>query len=150
MKNSSQFRLERFLKAQDYDYEIAVAELRSGRKKSRWIWYIFPQIFGLGSSSMAIDFAIQNRTEALAYLTHPMLGKRLRETTYLLLDLPTQNIADVTDNPDDLKLKSSMTLFSAVSDPNNPSDQVLTKFFDGRPDQITIKLLERYDEYALE
>lgn len=134
--------MERFLVAQERDYEIALSEIRNGRKKSHWMWYIFPQIQGLGYSSTAQFYAIKDRDEAVAYLQHPVLGKRLVEITEALIELKENNATDVMGYPDDLKLKSSMTLFYTVSGKEIFKD-VLNKFFGGELDKKTIKMLNR-------
>ena len=132
--------LERFLSAQERDYEIAISEIRSGRKQSHWMWYIFPQIQGLGYSSMAQFYAIKDREEAVAYLKHPVLGKRLVEISEALLNLRENDARKVMGYPDDLKLKSSMTLFYAISD-KEIFRAVLEKFFDGELDKKTLDII---------
>ncbi|MCC2546673.1 DUF1810 domain-containing protein [Hymenobacter sp. BT175] len=134
--------LQRFLDAQTTDYHTALTEIRSGRKRSHWMWYIFPQIQGLGYSETARFYGIRNRQEAEAYLQHPVLGSRLLEISSALLELESSNATQVLGSPDDLKLKSSMTLFAAVS--QNPVFQrVLDKFYNGELDQKTLQLLGR-------
>lgn len=135
--------LQRFLNAQQEDYAIALSEIKAGHKKSHWMWYIFPQISGLGFSSTSAYYGIKNLDEATAYLHHPILGKRLLEISETLLNLESQNAPAIFGQPDDVKLKSSMTLFSRV--PGSPAifQQVLNKFFDGFTDETTIKLLEK-------
>jgi uncharacterized protein (DUF1810 family) len=135
--------LQRFLNAQQEDYAIALSEIKAGRKKSHWMWYIFPQISGLGFSSTSAYYGIGNLDEATAYLHHPILGKRLLEISETLLNLESQNATAIFGQPDDVKLKSSMTLFSRV--PGSPAifQQVLDKFFEGFTDETTIKLLEK-------
>ena len=132
--------LERFLSAQEHDYEIALSEIRNGRKQSHWMWYIFPQIQGLGYSSMAQFYAIKDREEAVAYLNHPVLGKRLVEITEALLNLRENDARKVMGYPDDLKLKSSMTLFYVVSG-RAVFIQVLDKYYFGELDEKTVSLL---------
>ena len=133
--------LERFISAQESDYAIALSEIKGGRKRSHWIWYIFPQIQGLGYSSMAQFYAIKDKEEAIAYLKHPILGKRLVEITEALLDLQENNASLIMGYPDDLKLKSSMTLFYVVS-AQDIFKKVLDKYFSGELDQKTISILE--------
>ena len=133
-------RLERFLSAQEHDYEIALSEIRNGRKQSHWMWYIFPQIQGLGYSSMAQFYAIKDREEAVAYLNHPVLGKRLVEISEVLLNLRENDAKKVMGYPDDLKLKSSMTLFYVVSG-RAVFKQVLDKYYFGELDEKTVSLL---------
>lgn len=132
--------LERFLSAQEHDYEIALSEMRNGRKQSHWMWYIFPQIQGLGYSSMAQFYAIKDREEAVAYLNHPVLGKRLVEISEVLLNLRENDAKKVMGYPDDLKLKSSMTLFYVVSG-RAVFKQVLDKYYFGELDEKTVSLL---------
>ena len=133
--------LERFVLAQESDYELALSEIKSGRKRSHWMWYIFPQIQGLGYSSMAQFYAIKDKEEAIAYLKHPILGKRLEEITEALLFLEENDIDRIMGYPDNIKLKSSMSLFYTVSI-KEIFKQVLDKFFSGEFDEKTISLLE--------
>ena len=133
--------MERFLVAQERDYEIALSEIRSGRKKSHWMWYIFPQIQGLGYSSMAQFYAIKDSEEAIAYLQHSVLGTRLIEITEALLCLKENDAIKVMGYPDDLKLRSSMTLFYAVSN-IDVFKAVLDKFFCGEMDIKTLDILK--------
>ena len=134
--------LERFLKAQEYDYEIALSEIKSGQKMSHWMWYIFPQLKELGYSPTAKYYGIVDRKEAEDYLTHPVLGARLREISGELLKLESCDAGYVMGYPDDLKLKSSMTLFLEVGG-DQIFQQVLDKFFQGGKDQKTVQLLNR-------
>lgn len=133
--------LTRFLKAQEFDYKNALDEIQNGHKRSHWIWYIFPQIQGLGYSEMSRFYAIKDRAEAQAYMEHPILGARLVEISKALLNLDSSDAGEVMGHPDDLKLKSSMTLFSMVSD-NPVFQQVLDKFFDGGKDKFTVKTMK--------
>ena len=133
--------LERFVKAQEGSYEIALNEIKHGRKRSHWMWYIFPQIKGLGYSSTAQYYAIQDKQEAENYLKHPILSKRLMEISEELLKLDSNNASEVFGYPDDMKLKSSMTLFHCVSG-NKLFQKVLEKFFDGVLDEKTVVILE--------
>lgn len=133
--------LDRFVKAQQKDYAIALAELRAGHKRSHWMWYIFPQVAGLGYSDMARRYAIRDMVEAKAYLAHPVLGKRLVEISRVLLQLPYHNATQVFGSPDDLKLRSSMTLFALVPTANPVFDEVLKKYYDGIKDPATLQLL---------
>jgi uncharacterized protein (DUF1810 family) len=130
--------LKRFLDAQQHDYAIALTEIKAGRKRSHWMWYIFPQISGLGYSEIAKRYAIRDREEAIAYHDHPVLGKRLIELAQALLTNPSNNPTQVMGSPNDLKLRSSMTLFSLVpgADP-----AVLKKYFQGEKDKATLELL---------
>jgi uncharacterized protein (DUF1810 family) len=133
--------LKRFLDAQQQDYQAALNEVKAGRKRSHWIWYIFPQISGLGFSSTSVFYAIKDIEEAGAYLQHPVLGQRLLEITKILLELPESNATVVLGSPDDLKLKSCMTLFANVQGSSTIFQQVLDKFFDGEMDSKTLKIL---------
>ena len=132
--------LSRFLKAQEQDYEQALREIRSGRKRSHWMWYIFPQIQGLGFSPTAQYYAIRDLQEARDYLAHPVLGARLKEISSALLDLNGLSASEIFGYPDDLKLRSSMTLFR-MADLNEPVFlEVLEKYYDGKPDARTVGL----------
>ena len=134
------FDLSRFHQAQRRDYAGALAEIRAGRKRSHWIWYIFPQIQGLGYSSMAQYYAIQDLDEARAYLADPVLRERLLEISGALLELEDSDPSRIMGYPDDLKLRSSMTLF-ALAEPSCPVfTDVLRKFYDGEPDHRTAVL----------
>ena len=134
--------LDHFLAAQDDgSYDRARQELRAGRKTSHWMWFVFPQIAGLGTSPTAQRFALQDRDHATAYEQHPVLGARLRELVQLLLALPEDRTAhDVLGSPDDLKLRSSMTLFREVAQDPAPYDAVLARWYDGE-DPRTLALL---------
>lgn len=136
------FDLDRFLIAQKSNYDIAFEEIKAGKKRSHWTWYIFPQLKGLGQSETAIFYAIENLAEAEAFLQHPILEKRLVAICEELLKLKTNDANAIFGNPDDLKLKSSMTLFDAASANENIFEQVLAKFFDGQTDQLTLHLLD--------
>ena len=135
-----QYDLQRFLTAQQTDYPIALAEIKQGHKRSHWIWYIFPQIAGLGFSATSKHYALQNAEEAEAYLNHPILGKRLVEICSELLKLPTNNATQIFGTPDDMKLRSSMTLFAQVENADPVFTKVLLKFFSGY-DPMTLELL---------
>mgnify|MGYP002734901318 FL=1 len=139
------FDLERFVTAQERDYEIALQEVQAGCKRSHWMWYIFPQIKGLGRSETAQYYAIQSAEEATAYLAHPILGKRLQEISIALLGLPTSNAQTVFGYTDSLKLRSSMTLFYQVSH-YFVFERVLKKFFGGELDKNTISILEETNQ----
>ena len=133
--------LSRFLKAQEHDYEQALREIRSGRKRTHWMWYIFPQIQGLGFSSTAQYYAIRDLEEAKDYLAHPVLGARLKEISSALLDLEGLSASEIFGYPDDLKLRSCMTLFR-MADLNEPIFlEVLEKYYDGEPDFRTVDLV---------
>ena len=138
---NAHYDLQRFIDAQGGIYEQVRQELARGRKASHWMWFIFPQIRGLGQSPMAIRFAIASLDGARAYLQDPALGPRLRECCELLLGVEKQPISAIMGSPDDLKLRSSMTLFSRAAPDNSLFETVLTKYFNGEPDGITLKLL---------
>jgi len=134
------FDLQRFLDAQAPVYPRVIAELRQGRKQSHWMWFIFPQLSGLGHSAMAQRFAVASAEEAKAYLAHPTLGPRLRQCTALVNAIEGRTIGEILGSPDDLKFCSSMTLFGAVSrDPDFL--QAIAKYYDGLQDQRTLDLL---------
>lgn len=135
------FQLKRFVDAQEGIYPQALAELRAGAKHSHWMWFVFPQIDGLGSSGTARFYAIKSRDEAQAYLDHPVLGPRLRECCEALLQLADDNPTRILGYPDDLKLRSSMTLFAAVAGDDPLFEQVLAKFYGGQADGRTLELL---------
>ncbi|GHE12066.1 DUF1810 domain-containing protein [Klenkia taihuensis] len=132
--------LERFVQAQDEVWDDVLAELRAGRKRTHWMWFVFPQVAGLGRSSTAQHYAVADLAEARAYLEHPVLGARLRQACDLLLELEGTTAHAVLGSPDDVKLRSSMTLFAAA-DPVEPRfPAVLTQWYDG-PDDRTVRLL---------
>jgi uncharacterized protein (DUF1810 family) len=136
------YNLQRFLDAQEQDYPVALAEIRNGRKRSHWMWYIFPQITGLGFSATSTYYAIKNKQEAEAYFKHPVLGERLIGISSALLLLPHGNANRIFGSPDDLKLNSSMTLFASLTQTDGVFQSVLDKFFDGKKDIRTMQLLE--------
>ncbi|HTE02474.1 MAG TPA: DUF1810 domain-containing protein [Mucilaginibacter sp.] len=136
--------LKRFVDAQQRDYEVALAEIKNGRKRGHWMWYVFPQIRGLGFSSTSQHYAIHDLNEAQSYLRHPILGQRLVEICKALLELDGSNAHLVFGSPDDLKLKSSMTLFAAVPGSDLVFQQVLEKYYQGKMDIPTLTLLDRY------
>jgi len=133
--------LQRFLDAQATDYAQALAEMKAGRKRSHWMWYIFPQIRGLGFSETSRFYGIQDLAEATAYLRHPVLGPRLVAIGEALLGLPGSNATSIMGSPDDMKLRSAMTLFGAVPGAPPVFEAVLAKFFGGKPDDKTLRLL---------
>lgn len=133
--------LERFLLAQRESFLLALAEIRSGRKKSHWMWYIFPQFKGLGFSSMSQRYAIKSATEARAYLQHPILGTRLVQCCEAAVCGDGRSASEVFGTPDDTKLQSCATLFAAVSPPGSVFEQVLEKFFHGSWDEETVRLI---------
>ena len=140
---SDPFQLSRFVKAQDQIYDRALAELKSGRKRSHWMWFVFPQIEGLGFSATTQYYSIKSLEEARRYLDHPVLGKRLRESTETILALEGLSASSIFGYPDDLKLKSSMTLFAGVAEGQSVFMRVLEKYYQGNPDERTVAILER-------
>ena len=135
------YNLERFKSAQDVCYHRVKAELASGKKRSHWMWYIFPQIKGLGQSQMDAQYSIKSKEEAMAYLQDGLLSGRLAECISLLLATDSNDPIQVMGSPDDIKLRSSMTLFAAVADDPAPFREVLSKFFSGETDRLTLSLL---------
>ena len=131
------FRLERFLEAHKRDYAVALSETRAGEKRSHWMWYIFPQIEGLGFSTMSQRYAIRNLAEARAYLDHPVLGPRLVSCVEALLHLENRSAAEIFEFPDNRKLRSCATLFAAASAAGSPFHRLLEKYFEGEPDPAT-------------
>ncbi len=137
------YNLQRFLDAQANDYAQALAEIRQGRKRSHWIWYIFPQIAGLGYSETAKYYAIQDLNEAQAYFEHPTLGSRLIDISTAFLSINGKSANAILGSPDDLKVKSCMTLFSLLSNTDPVFQAVLDKFFNGIPDVKTLAIVEK-------
>ena len=133
--------LERFIKAQTTSYDLALAEIKAGKKRTHWMWFIFPQIEGLGASQTSIFYSIQSLQEARGYLNHPLLGKRLVECTQAVLEHPHKTAHEIFSTPDDLKLRSCMTLFASICDQPSVFDQVLDIFFDGESDPRTLEIL---------
>lgn len=134
--------LDRFISVQKYVYEEALTEVKQGNKKSHWMWFIFPQIIGLGESDTAIYYSIVNIEEATKFLSHEILGKRLREITSELLKLKTNDAEEIFGEIDAVKLKSSMTLFDCVEE-NSIFDEVLKKYFNGQRDELTLNKLDQ-------
>jgi uncharacterized protein (DUF1810 family) len=132
--------LDRFVSAQDGVYPDALAELRAGRKRTHWMWFVFPQFAGLGSSPTAQRYAIDSLDEARAYLAHPVLGPRLRECAAALLAVEGRSAEDIFGYPDDLKLRSSMTLFAQIAEDPAVFTAVLDRYYDG-PDERTVELI---------
>lgn len=145
METNDPYHLQRFLTAQAASYERALRELHGGRKLTHWIWYIFPQVAGLGHSPTAQEYAIHSKQEAIAYLAHPVLGHRLRQCCAALLEHAGKPIAHIMGYPDDLKLRSSMTLFAAVSEADNIFARILAAFYAGNRDANTIAFLSADD-----
>ena len=135
------FNLQRFVKAQEPVFERVTAELRTGYKVSHWMWFVFPQIRGLGSSRMAQAYAIASREEAVAYLKHPILGPRLRECTRLVNEVQGRSIEDIFGDPDFMKFRSSMTLFAHATSDNQVFLEALQKYYDGEQDESTVEKL---------
>jgi len=139
--NASDIVLHRFIAAQDPVYRQVCAELAAGRKTSHWMWFVFPQLHGLGLSATARFYGLASRAEALAYWQHPVLGARLRHCAQLVLDAMGRTAHDIFGSPDDLKLRSCMTLFAAVAPEEPVFAQLLQRFYGGEPDPRTFALL---------
>jgi uncharacterized protein (DUF1810 family) len=135
------FNLQRFVDAQATVYDTVLAELRAGAKRSHWIWFIFPQLAGLGRSPTAARFAISSLAEAQAYLDHDILGPRLRQCTHLVNSTEGRSVDDIFGWPDDLKVRSSMTLFARATPDNADFVRLLEKFYGGEEDPATVALL---------
>ena len=138
-----QNNIERFLDGQRFGYGTALAEIRAGQKRSHWIWYVFPQLKGLGHSPNSVFYGIDGLGEAKEYLSHPVLGQRLREITQALLDNPGKDIECIMPGIDAVKLKSSMTLFDAAC-PDDIFNDVLQKYYGGQRDQRTLEMIAPY------
>jgi len=137
------YQLERFVAAQEGVYQQVVNELSAGRKRSHWMWFIFPQLAGLGSSAMAQHYAISCLAEARAYLAHPVLGARLRECSALVLAVQGATVHGIFGSPDNMKFHSSMTLFAQAAPDEALFRACLDKYFGGVPDQATLDLLHK-------
>ena len=135
--------LDRFIEAQDPIYSRVITELKSGKKRTHWMWFIFPQVAGLGRSPTSQYYAIKSTDEAQQYLNHPVLGERLKECAEILLGIENRSAREVFGTPDDLKLRSSMTLFANISGPGSVFEEVLSKFFQGRQCQRTLAFLKK-------
>ncbi len=135
------YNLQRFVEAQNPVFDQVLAELRAGRKRSHWMWFVFPQISGLGGSPMAKRYAISSQTEAEAYLQHPILGPRLRECTRLVTETEGRTIEEIFGHPDDLKFRSSMTLFAHATADRQPFTAAIQKYFPTGFDPVTIERL---------
>lgn len=138
---TQQFDLQRFIDAQQTVYETVCAELRAGHKRTHWMWYIFPQIAGLGRSDTARRFALSGIEEAQAYLAHPLLGKRLEECCRILAAIEGRTASEIFDYPDDLKLHSSLTLFAQAAPGQPLFDACLARYFNRQRDPATLELL---------
>ena len=134
------YKLTRFLDAQNQVYLNALSEIRKGCKQTHWMWFIFPQLKGLGKSSTAEYYGIGGLEEASAYLRHPVLGKHLIEISNVLLESEGKSAFDIFGSPDDMKLRSSMTLFAVAANTHPVFEQVLDKYFSGIPDELTLKI----------
>lgn len=141
MDKTDQYNLIRFINAQESIYESALLELRQGKKRTHWMWFIFPQLDGLSYSAMSRFYSIKSKAEAIAYLDHPVLGARLTECAQALLELEGRSASDIFDPPDDQKFWSCMTLFACVSETVNVFYRILEKYFDGEKDNKTVYLL---------
>ncbi len=137
------FGLERFVAAQKSSYAGALEELKAGQKRSHWMWYVFPQIEGLGFSATSRTYAIKSIEEATSYLSHPILGPRLRECCEALMALRGRSASAIFGFPDDLKLRSSMTLFAAAAGPGSIYEKIIEKYFSGEGDSKTLEILKR-------
>jgi uncharacterized protein (DUF1810 family) len=137
------FDLSRFTSAQENIYDSVLGELRNGRKRTHWMWYIFPQIDGLGHSATSKHYAIKSLEEARQYLNHPVLGHRLLECTEAVFAVEGRSASEIFGYPDDLKLKSSMTLFAYVAAPDCVFSRILDKYFNGEQDALTLQILDK-------
>lgn len=135
------YDLQRFVEAQNPVIEQVKDELRSGRKRGHWMWFVFPQMSGLGSSQMSQRYAIQSREEAEAYLAHPILGPRLRECTKIVNGIEGRSAHEIFGSPDNLKFRSSMTLFCEVAEDPTPFQTALERYYDGDRDAKTVRFL---------
>jgi uncharacterized protein (DUF1810 family) len=135
------YNLTRFVQAQEADYDQALTEIRAGAKRSHWMWYVFPQFVGLGSSPTSRNYAIKSREEAKAYLAHPILGPRLIECAEAALQIEGHSAVQIFGSPDDMKLRSSATLFAAVSSGGSVFHRLIDKYFDGKQDVRTLELI---------
>lgn len=141
MPDSDPFDLQRFVKAQDPVFATVLTELRDGRKRSHWMWFVFPQLRDLGRSPTAQLYGIAGLDEAQAYLAHPILGNRLAQATETVLAVQGRTLHEIFGSPDDLKFRSSMTLFTQAAEGEDLYRKALDRFCDGRPDDATLKLL---------
>lgn len=140
-KSSDPFDLQRFVDAQRPIYAQALAELLAGRKEGHWIWFVLPQLRGLGRSHLAQQYAIGSRAEAMAYLEHPLLGPRLRKCVAAVIGIDGRSIEDILGRPDDRKFRSCLTLFSSLTDDPELFNRALGKFYGGQRDPLTLRLL---------
>jgi len=140
-KADDPYNLSRFVRAQEHDYELALSEIKSGQKRSHWMWYIFPQIDGLAFSSTSKHYSIKSVAEAKAYLDHPVLGPRLLVCAEAVVGVEGRSATKIFGSPDDLKLRSCATLFACVSRPGSVFDRLLEKYYGGSRDGKTLQLL---------
>jgi uncharacterized protein (DUF1810 family) len=147
---TASFDLERFVNAQAPVYERVLSELRAGLKQSHWMWFIFPQIAGLGHSAMSQRYAIVSLQEATDYLRHPLLGSRLRECTKLVTAVSGKSIESILGRPDNMKFHSSMTLFAQASGDNREFVEAIQKYFNGHFDQATLERLNNPHDASME
>jgi uncharacterized protein (DUF1810 family) len=143
LAGTDRFDLERFVDAQAGVYESVISELRSGQKRTHWMWFVFPQIDGLAMSAMSRRYAISSLAEAREYLEHPLLGPRLVECCETILAVSGRSASQIFGYPDDLKLRSSMTLFATAAGADSVFEQVLDKYFNGKRDERTVEILGR-------
>lgn len=135
------FDLDRFVRAQELVFDRAVGELRSGQKQSHWMWFVFPQLRGIGSSAMSEQYGIASLAEARAYLEHPVLGHRLRQCVETVLALSGRTLNQIFDTPDDIKFRSSMTLFALATEDNDLFEKALDQYCSSAKDPVTLDLL---------
>jgi len=135
------YQLNRFVSAQENDFARALSEIREGNKRTHWMWYIFPQLDGLGFSSTAKFYAIKSIDEAKAYLNHPILGRRLLQCAEAAVGVEGRSATEIFGSPDDMKLRSCATLFACVAPPGSVFERLLDKYYDGQRDQKTLRLL---------
>jgi uncharacterized protein (DUF1810 family) len=138
------YDLDRFVRAQEGDYDRALSEIASGRKRTHWMWYVFPQLEGLGSSRNSIYYSIRSLAEAQAYIAHPVLGPRLVKCAEAVLRHEGRTAAAIFGTPDDQKLRSSATLFASVSPPGSVFHLIIDRFFEGQPDEMTARRLRAF------
>ncbi len=141
---ATDYNFERFLTAQEKTYLIALSEIKNGRKQSHWMWYIFPQIKGLGFSDTSKFYAINNREEAIQFMEHTVLGSRLLEISNEMLKVTGKSVHQIFGSPDDIKLQSCMTLFGSLANANPVFQSVLNKYFNGTKDDKTFQLVNTY------
>lgn len=140
-KSMDPFDLNRFVEAQEGNYSAAIGELRAGQKRSHWMWYVFPQMAGLGHSSMSVRYAIRSEDEARAYLAHPVLGPRIIECAEAVLGIEDRSATEIMGSPDDLKLRSCATLFAHISPEGSVFHKILDKYYSSEPDRNTLRQL---------